>query len=304
MSGAASGDAMSRSNAEPTMIQGTLIGHHTVASSFEVTARRIQAYAAAVRDTNPRYFDDLRDGGLIGHPAMAFSFQWNSRARPDRPPASRSVAGVHAWTDLRLERPFREGDVITSQGEAVGVEQVPPGVLSVDRYRMTDAGGAVVAELDMGGIALGGTLEGEATPATAPQLPEVETASEPLWVEEIPVPGDAAQIYTECARIYNPIHTERRVALDAGLPDIILHGSATQAMAISTIVDRVLDGDPARVRRFYAQNRAMVPMDTTIAVRCLGVSTLADGSCAIRFDVLTADGARALDRGLLVADPD
>ena len=283
------------------LIRPTPVGHRTVAHSFEVTTRRIQAYAASVRDTNPRYFDDLRDGGLIGHPALAFSFQWNSRARPDRSPPPRAAAGVHAWTDLRIERPFLEGDVITSQGEAVSVEQVASGVLSVDRYRMTDADGALVAELDMGGIALGGTLDGDATPAPDLQLPKVEVASEPLWVEEIEIPGDAAQIYTECAQIYNPIHTERRVALDAGLPDIILHGSATQAMAISAIVDRVLDGDAARVRRFYAQNRAMVLMDATITVRGLGTAALDDGSLVVRFDVRTADGAPALDRGVLVA---
>lgn len=292
---------MTSESAGAVLIRPTPVGHRTVANSFQVTARRIQAYAASVRDTNPRYFDDLRDGGLVGHPGLAFSFQWNSRARPDRSPPPRSAAGVHAWTDLRIERPFLEGDVITSQGEAVSVEQVSSGVLSVDRYRMTDASGALVAELDMGGIALGGTLEGDATPAPNLQLPEVALASEPLWVQQIEVPGDAAQIYTECAQIYNPIHTERRVALDAGLPDIILHGSATQAMAISAIVDHVLGGDPTRVRRFYAQNRAMVLMDSVIEVRCLGVSTLADGTCAVRFDVRTADGAPALDRGVLVA---
>ena len=161
----------------------------------------------------------MRDGGLIGHPFLAFSFQWNSRVNPDRKSSPSSVVGVHAWTDLRLERPFREGDVITIQGETIGLEQARPGVLSVDRYWLTDTSGALVAELDNGSIMLGGTLEGDPKPAPASVLPEVEMAAEPLWIEDISVSGDAAQIYTECAQIYNPIHTERRAALAAGGDD-------------------------------------------------------------------------------------
>ena len=276
--------------------------HGTVATSFELTTRRIQAYAASVGDTNPHYFDDMRDGGLIGHPFLAFSFQWNSRVNPDRKSSPSSVVGVHAWTDLRLERPFREGDVITIQGETIGLEQARPGVLSVDRYWLTDTSGALVAELDNGSIMLGGTLEGDPKPAPASVLPEVEMAAEPLWIEDIFVPGDAAQIYTECAQIYNPIHTERRAALAAGLPDIMLHGSATQAMVMSKLVNRELAGDPTRVQRFYAQNRAMVMLDTNITVRCLGESTLTDGSRVFQFDTRTATGEAALDRGVLVAN--
>jgi len=37
--------------------------------------------------------------------------------------------------------------------------------------------------------------------------------------------------YSECAEIWNPIHTERRIALAAGLPDILIHGTALWALA-------------------------------------------------------------------------
>jgi acyl dehydratase len=286
----------------PGAIRGGDLGHRTVATTFEVTPRRIQAFAAGIRDHNPVYFDDTRTDGLVGHPGLAFSFQWNSRRTPDRQPNPRSARyGVHAWTDLRLERPFLEGDVITSQGANAGFEQVRPGVLTLSRYTMTDSSGELVADLDIGSIVRGATLEGPHAPPELTPLPEVEPAGEPIWERDIEIPPDAAHAFTECADIYNPIHTERRIALAAGLPDIILHGSATQAIAISALVDGSLDGDPARVRRFYAQNRAMVLMDTRITVRCLGEHQLDDGTVAFAFDVLTEDGAPALARGVLVA---
>lgn len=280
------------------------VGHRTIAQTFELTPRRIQAYAASIHDRNPVYLDDARPDGLIGHPGLAFSFQWNSRHMPDAQVNARSARfGVHAWTDLRLQRPFREGDVITSQGETVGCEQIKPGVLSVGRYRMTDSRGQLVAELDYAGITRGAITDGDDRPAPAlPPLPQpTATGDAPLWQREVSIDADAAQVYTECADIYNPIHTERRVALAAGLPDIILHGSATQAIAMSALIDESLGGDPSRVLRFYTQNRAMVLLNTTITVCCRSKLPADDGAQALFFDVLTANGDRALANGVLIA---
>ena len=45
----------------------------------------------------------------------------------------------------------------------------------------------------------------------------------------VPIGAGAAHVYTECARIWNPIHTDTAVTAKAGLPGIILHGTATLA---------------------------------------------------------------------------
>src|SRR4029077_6419959 len=60
------------------------------------------------------------------------------------------------------------------------------------------------------------------------------------WSTEVAISPTLAHVYTECARIWNPIHTDRAVARAAGLPDIILHGTATLALAVS----RALRHDP------------------------------------------------------------
>lgn len=287
----------------PGQLSSENVGQYTIAKTFECTPRRIMAYAAGIGDSNPAYFDDLSEGGLIGHPFMAYTFEWNSRFMPQvRPNPRAGPYGVHASTDLQFNRPFREGDVITSQGRNISSRQIKPGVLSTTRYRMTDASGDLVAKLDTAGITRGATLAGEdVILEQSMPVPQAIESTGTVWTSSVFIPRQAGQTYTECADIYNPIHTERRVAIAAGLPDIILHGSATQAIAMSHIIDKSLAGDPARVRRFVGQLRAMVLMETTIEIRCLAERTNSKGELEIFFEVLNAEGRPAVANGVVVA---
>lgn len=290
----------------PRVVSAQLLGRRTIARSYELSARRIMAYAASINDANPVYFDDTRDGGLVGHPCMAFSLQWNSRHRPDFPPDPRiAIYGVHAGTDLHLLRPFRQGEVITCQGETILIQQIRPGVRTVDRYTLVDSGGELVAELDMAGIVRGGVLDGpDRAIAEEHPFPRISRGEgEPLWSSEVAIVPEAAQVYTECAEIYNPIHTERRVALAAGLPDIILQGSAIKAIALREIINQSLGGDPSLVRRLAGQLRAMVLMGTAIEVRCLEECLAQDGGREIFFEVLNAECHRAVANGVVVSGP-
>ena len=277
------------------------VGGFTIAKSYTLDARRIMAYAASINDTNEVYFDDTNDGGLKVHPAICFSLQWNARFRPDLPPNPRAAPfGVHAETDLRIYEPFQQNQTVTVQGQLISRKKIAPGVLSVDRFRMTDSHGTLLAELDYNGITRGATLSGsDTTIKSSTLLPKLnEMAKSPIWFEEIYIPRHAGQQYTECSYIYNPIHTERSVALAAGLPDIILHGSATKAHALSTIVKHCFDSDPARVTRLYGQLRAMVLMDSTITVKCVGITTR-DNEQQVFYQVLNQDGELAIANGVI-----
>ena len=83
---------------------------------------------------------------------------------------------------------------------------------------------------------------------------------------DIPIREGAANIYTETARIWNPIHSDKAFALAAGLPDIILHGTATLALGISALVNEFLHGDSRRVRRLGGRFCGMVLMPNTLTV--------------------------------------
>ncbi len=289
----------------PGVISSDDVGLLSIARTTLLTSRYTMAYAAGINDTNPAYFDDLRAGGLMVHPAICFSLQWASRARPDQTPNLRAAPwGVHASTDLRIFRPFRPGEAITTQGRMVAKCQVRPGVYNVDRYRMTASDGELVAELDYNGITRGATLDGpDVVLEPAPVRPVCSAQmSDPLWRVEIPIGLHAGQQYTECAQIYNPIHTEPSVAKAAGLPDIILHGSATKAIALTAVINRCFNGDATRVTRLYGQLRGMVLMDSVITVECLADETV-DGERRIFFRTLNTEGQMAISDGLVCGLP-
>jgi hypothetical protein len=94
----------------------------------------------------------------------------------------------------------------------------------------------------------------------------------------LPQPGDTAnkqhpnpdrngsRVYTECSGIWNPIHSERGAALDAGLPGIIMHGTAIWALAGRELV-RQYGGDPDRLVRLRARFRAPVIPGTSVTLR-------------------------------------
>ena len=109
-----------------------------------------------------------------------------------------------------------------------------------------------------------------------------------------PVAAQLAHTYTECAHIWNPIHTDRAVALAAGLPDIILHGTATLALAVSGIINQSLNGNADRVRRLGGRFAAMVFMPSDIELQ-IGKADRG----IIAFRVLNAQGQEAISQGFL-----
>jgi len=285
----------------PGVITTDDVGLYTIARTTLLDSRFSMAYAAAINDTNPAYFDDLRSAGLSVHPCIAFSLQWAARFRPDQEPNLRAAPfGVHASTDLRIYRPFKAGEAITTQGQMVQKRQVRPGVYNVDRYRMTASDGELVAELDYNGITRGATLAGpDVVAAEEPAWPvSTHLDATPLWQVEIPVGLHAGQQYTECARIYNPIHTEPSVARAAGLPDMILHGSATKAMSLTAVVNQCFGGDVRRVTRLCGQLRGMVLMDSIIRVEGLGEEVV-DGEQRVFFRALNEQGQAAISNGVV-----
>ncbi len=279
-------------------------GALTVARTYDVSVRMAQAYAAGVGDWNPCYFYDDSPDGILAPPCLVYSLQWNARGMPDvsmgtAPP----IRYVHAATDLRFERPIRAGDSITVQGRLVAVVQRPPGAYVLTRFEMRDPSGALVATVDDGAIARGAHCDGpDVSLAETPPLPIASGEETGGWSVTIPISREAAHVYTECADIWNPIHTERRVALAAGLPDIILQGSATMAIAARELVNQVASGDPTRLARLAGQFRAMVIPGSDIRVVCSGVSSPAGerGERFAFFEVLNSQGEPAVKRGTAI----
>jgi len=291
----------------PTDMVGDQIGP----IKHEVDARWVMAYAAALGDTQDCYFDTTRDDGIVAHPMFAVCPEWpvivQGRELANKwgitPEETRQ--SVHATHDLVIHRLARPGDILETHLTYTGVENKSPGAYTTMKLETFDAHGERVFTTYQGGMYLGVPTKGPDRPAQGdPVVPDLgPVAAEPLSEIQVPVAHGAAHTYTESARIWNPIHTDASIARAAGLPAIILHGTATLALGVSATISAVANGNPESVRRIRGRMASMVLMPSTISARVLDVTPV-DGQNVARFEVLTEDGGPAINQGLVFFDKD
>lgn len=270
----------------------------------ELTPRRLLAYAAGLGLADPCYLDDDRPGGPLMMPAMCAAIEWpladgrrSSELMGVTLAEYRSV-GVHAEQDTVFHRPPAAGERLTTTGTLESLRQTRAGVLMNCRLDSVDDDGRPLITSHMVGMLRGWRLDAESggrdsrEPLDAVELPADATA------EAVPVPRWLPHAYSECSGIWNPIHTERVVALAAGLPDIILHGTATWALAMDRIIHAHAEGDPRRLRRFACRFAGMVIPGETITVRHHG-----NGGGLIAVEALDARRHQVLGRGLAELHP-
>ncbi len=279
-------------------IQSSAVGQPLTPATEDITPRQLLAYAAGIGDTSPAVFDDSLD--LVAHPAFCVSLEWPVVSNPetrDRLGASGDelLRGVHATQDSIFERPIRPGMRLTTEGRTTAMRTTRAGTLGTSRLDTSDPDGPVVRsyyQTMYRGVDLeGGDVEEE----LPPPVPDFEVG-EAWQTDSVFIPLEMPHIYTECARIWNPIHTERKVAAAAGLPDWILHGTATWALAGREILARHADGQPARLRRLRGRFRAMVLPGTRIEICHQAGSPLPEGT-PIAFRVRNAEGQDAIEDG-------
>jgi acyl dehydratase len=282
----------------------------------EIDARWLMAYAAALGDVHAEYLDTTRPEGVIGHPIFPVCYEWPLAVELRASALSESIAvrSVHATHDLHLHRRARAGDRLSTTATVISSEPRAPGAYVVTRLETVDADGRSVSTTDYGSIYRGVECERSMLPPRVAGLADskgdVETVPKPDrrgdgspprrdWSVEVPVPAGLAHTYTECARIWNPIHTDKAVARSAGLPDIILHGTATLALAVSASLQRARVDPAAGIARIGCRFTGMVPLPSVITVEGCK-ARLASGETLIAFQVLGADGRLVLRDGRLI----
>lgn len=278
-----------------------IVGQKTQAFEHIVDARWIMAYAAGLGDLNPRMMDTAAHAPVIAHPLFPVCVEWPVVLASARLPGSESATmeerarGVHAAHDLHVHRPIKDGDVLTTIAEVVGLEERKPGASQMTKLTTVDAHGAPVSTTWQLGITRGVGVSGEPKwTATPPALPTDEGTAPCDRSISIPVVAGLGQIYTECARIWNPIHSDKAYAIAAGLPGIILHGTATMALAVTGIVNSFVGGDVGRVTRIGGRFSAMVPVPDTLTLE-----VYRKGPDSVRFRVRNGAGQEAISQGFL-----
>jgi acyl dehydratase len=259
-----------------------------------IDARWIMAYAAGLGETDPRYFDTAAASGPLAHPLFAVCYEWPVAVELRETVIGAAIApfSVHATHDLVIHRPPRAGDMLTTTARVVEVRPIKAGSLVVVKLETVDGENAPVTTTRYGSIYRGvGCEEGGGGKDGGGQAPALRGME---WEERVEVGAGLAHGYTECARIWNPIHTDIAVARAAGLPGLILHGTATLALAVSRVIGHDLAGDPTRVRGLAVRFTGMVPMPSTVTVRGRG-----GNHAEIYFDAMDAAGRPVLDRGVV-----
>jgi acyl dehydratase len=283
----------------PASVVGTTVGPREQA----IDARWLMAYAAALGESAPEYFDTTRANGILAHPLFPVCYEWplaldlRAKALTD----DVAVRGVHATHRLILHRPPRAGDRLRTTASVAALEPRTPGAYLVLRMETVDATGRPVSTTEYGSLYRGVECDAPHPDPLSKGERGIETLS-PLgrgqgegwsWTADVPIASTLAHVYTECARIWNPIHTDRAVALGAGLPDIILHGTATLALAISQVLRRQSRGPAVPVRTVAARFGAMVRLPSRLVVRGQAPCPSPAGA-VVRFQALAEDGRPAV----------
>ena len=278
-------------------IQAAAVGSEIGPYERDLSVRYSLAYAAGLGETAEVYFDDARTGGVYSPPMMVIPLEWPAsrdiRETPDFGASDderRRV--VHAAQDTQIHVPLRPGMMTRSVGRLVCVKRIKPGTMTITRLLLEADDGTHLATSYSSAIYRGIEMAGDDTIEDEPPAwPELTPTGD--WTEKtVHIQREMPHVYTECADIWSPIHTERRVALAAGLPDIILHGTATLALGIKEIMAGHLNDRPERLKRFACRFTGMVIPGTDINVR----HAPAQGGAV--FEVLNADGAKAVSQGM------
>ncbi len=284
-------------------LDSSVVGMEGHPRTVQITPRRIVAYAAAIADHNPRYFDDTRAEPLVAHPVFGITLDFPLH-EPIELAAGLTKAEreqrVHAAQDMIFHRHIRVGDVLTTRGVIVGVEQREPGIYVVFRYDTEDAAGQPVITTFYALLFRGQTCAGPAKWIDRPPAPPSSTASSPGdWSVPVTIPLGLPHIYAECTDVHFAIHTERAFAQRQGLPDILLQGTATLALAGREIVTRECDGNPGRIARLGVRFRGVVVPENTITIRLEERGRATEGELC-RFTVLNGASQPAIPGGLVV----
>jgi acyl dehydratase len=286
-------------------LNSSLVGTRVGPIKAAVDARWTMAYAAALDDLSSRYLDTRSSTGIIAHPLFPVCFEWpaageiRAKLRATMEPGE-PARGVHATHHTILHRTIRPPVGVSTTAEIIGIERCSAGAYETVRFESRSEDGEPLCTTYYGSLYRKVNVNGPDHSPEAPK-PPAPVAGPQTPRAELPVriDGGMAHIYTECARIWNPIHTDEAAAAAAGLPGLILHGTATLALAVSAIVKAEADSDPERIGEIYGRFGAMVMMPSKAVVRVHSRERSSRGD-AIFFEAINADGGRAIRDGVVV----
>ncbi len=227
------------------------IGKRYDGGTVVVQPEHAAAYAAATNDPSAAYAGSEAIAPPMFHVRLIKDTMFQVAGDPELDlDMLRLVHGEH---DATFHRPLRPGDAVTLEGRLESVTEKSSGLLVVSRHTGT-VEGALAFEAKTAYFIRAKTRptgsKPKRTPPAAPPPPERSVS----WS----VDADQSHRYAEASLDRNGIHIDKTVATNAGLPDVILHGLCTMAMAGVSLTDALGGGDPTRLKRLSVRFSGMV----------------------------------------------
>ncbi|MFT5679989.1 MAG: acyl dehydratase [Myxococcota bacterium] len=160
---------------------------------------------------------------------------------------------VHGEHDATFHRPLRPGDEVAVEGRLEAVTEKSSGLLVVSRHSGT-VDGQLAFEAKTAYFIRAKRKPSGSRPKRKPPEPPPTPEQSVSWS----VDADQSHRYAEASLDRNGIHIDREVATNAGLPDVILHGLCSMAMAGVSLTDTVGGGDPGNLKRLSVRFSGMV----------------------------------------------
>ena len=280
---------------------GTILKPYTT----DISKRDTMNFAASIADNNPCYFDDENPNGIVAHPMNCVAVTWpilekiHEFIALEDFPFQILATQVHYTEHLLLHRLMLPGDQLKIQGKIAAIIPHRAGTHMITRLDAVDENNQPVFTEFIGGLMRGvhcsdqGRQEDDIADLSAKK-------TDPLfsWESAILVDPLMPYIYDGCTRIHFPIHTSRQFARQVGLPDIILQGTATLALAVKEIIDRKAASDPEQIQSISCRFTDMVMPGETILLQ----ASSPDKNNNIFFQVINSKGQRAVSRGHIKLD--
>ena len=246
-------------------ISSAIVGCEVGPDRQHIDKRWLMAYNAALGEVSDQM-----------HPLFPVSYEWPATTALRKATGLQELNAqlVHAQHDLVIHRPVVAGETLAVTARVISATQRRPGTFVMFRLSCE------ASTSHYGMLYRGVTLEG--SPQGSVEDPAKHDS--PLQpAGKIEVSATAGHVYTECARIWNPIHTDPDYARQAGLPGIILHGTATLALSVSRLTKTA--------KRVRCRFSGMVLMPSTLTVHASRVGD------EILFETRDAKGEAVIERG-------
>jgi acyl dehydratase len=285
---------------EPGMTIPTDVVGRRLEEALEVEPRRILAYAAGIGSSRDCYLDDLRPEGVIAPPAFCVVAEWsvlNGSSFHEATQTHGELAWrrIHVHQDTTFHRPIVAPGTLRVRGRIVQVRPTRAGAFVLVSLSTHDARtGNLLTTTWWGAIYRGIDSDGASSIEEAPPLGTFDGKQGDST--RLAIPRWLPHVYSECSQIWNPIHTERRIAVAHGLPDIILHGTATWALIGEALIDIYGNGDPLRISRLACRFKGPVIPGTHIVIK--HAATRQGPGASIAFAVSSHTGEPALTDGI------